>query len=159
MVELVCTKYPVPKKYKKCAIKTKEFVNSAVEFIKNNPSLSNEEIFAELSKLETPYNYYVVYGNTCKNKGILLYHGPSGFLSQEDPCGKDKPPVGNNLWNYKSLNGEFSVRIFYEISKRGCGWYSYYWINPLGNISPKYHYIVNVPERDFLISSGFNVFC
>ena len=158
---LVCTKYPVPKIYSKCACNTKEFVNQALEFIKNNPQLTDEEIFAKLAQYETSNQYYIIYGTAPSNKGVLLYHGSDGFVSQSDPCGTGKPPVGDNLWNYKSLNGLYAVRVFYKIAtnKKNGGWFSYHWTSPQGKLAPKYVYIQNASERGFLVSSGFIVKC
>ena len=157
---LVDTNYVVPKRFCKCGKKTINFVNEALEIIKQNPDLSNEELFELLSKNENSSQYYIIYSTEPSQKGVLLYHGADSFVSQSDMCGNEKPPVGENLWNYKALDGLYSVRVFYKIAEqKSRGWFSYYWVNSKGRIAPKYDYIVNVPERNFFISSGFYINC
>ncbi|VVU94302.1 Single Cache domain 2 [seawater metagenome] len=152
-----------PVQYKSEVLKTINFMDTGLNWIKNNEYMTNLEIFSNLNKEQNNNNYFIAYGTGSENKGILLMHAGKQlgkFCSVNDPkCEVNTESlIGKNLWNYKSLDGVFAVRIWVDLAKSGGGWYAYYWNDPkTGQIVPKYTYIKQVPNRNFLLATGFEI--
>lgn len=149
--------YSPPNQFLKQSSKIESYLASILGWIKNNNYMNDTEILTHINKFKNDNNFLIVYG---LNGKLLLHNGNESNIRCnvfQPICSIDsKNLIGKNLIEYKSINGVDTVKLFIEIAKNGGGWYGYFWNNDKVNIRSKYILIKQVPNRDFLIASGFN---
>jgi hypothetical protein len=139
---------------------TKNFVNQVKASIQNS-DLSSKEMYKQLSKLEGPEGQdLLAFASTTTDeheKGTLLVRTGSSLAicdSVQPYCRTIKEDwVGKNLWDLKIQDGSYEVREWISLAEDGGGWMGSYWKNPLGEIIPKFVYVVNVPTKNLILLS------
>jgi len=139
---------------------TKNFVNQVKASIQNS-DLSSKEMYKQLSKLEGPEGQdLLAFASTSTDeheKGTLLVRTGSSLAicdSVQPYCRTIKEDwVGKNLWDLRIQDGSYEVREWISLAEDGGGWMGSYWKNPLGEIIPKFVYVVNVPTKNLILLS------
>ena len=139
---------------------TKNFVNQVKASIQNS-DLSSKEMYKQLSKLEGPEGQdLLAFASTNTDeheKGTLLVRTGSSLAicdSVQPYCRTIKEDwVGKNLWDLRIQDGSYEVREWISLAEDGGGWMGSYWKNPLGEIIPKFVYVVNVPTKNLILLS------
>jgi signal transduction histidine kinase len=68
-------------------------------------------------------------------KGVVLAHGSNPKL------------IGKNLWEMQDADGRFLIQGLIETAKKGSGWYSYKWSNPITKkIDDKMAYVLKIDD-------------
>ena len=118
---------------------------------------------AALDAARSPIDGYLI-GYTTeytdgKPKGTLVIHGvPTDvFCDANHPeCDEGhKKMIGKDLYDFKTVDGVYEVRLWIDIAKEGGGWATTYWKDQWGKLRPKYYYIAPVPGRPYLLASGY----
>jgi hypothetical protein len=138
---------------------TKKFVEGVKSSIQNSKLTANE-MYKKLGNLRGPegQDLIALVSTTTDEyeKGTLLVRTDSvGVCDMHQPyCHTIKKGwVGKNLWDLKISDGSYEVREFISLAESGGNWMASYWKNSIGNIIPKYIYVVNVPTKNLILLS------
>ena len=139
---------------------TEKFVDDVKSSIQNS-ELSSKEMYEQLQKLRGSSGQdllaFASITTDEHEKGTLLVRTGSSLAicdSVQPYCRTIKEDwVGKNLWDLRIQDGSYEVREWISLAEDGGGWMGSYWKNPLGEIIPKFVYVVNVPTKNLILLS------
>ena len=138
---------------------TEKFVDQVKSSIQNS-ELSSKKMYNKLQKLRGSEGQdLLAFASTTtdehKKGDLLVRTGSVGLCDPHHPyCHTIKKSwVGTNLWDLKIKDGSYEVRDWINLAQSGGGWMASYWKNPMGDIKPKYVYVVNVPTKNLILLS------
>lgn len=84
----------------------------------------------------------------------IIYKGPRAGVYVAHPYHPEF--IGRNMINGKDAKGTYIIRKKIKLARKGGGWITYYWENPLvGKIQKKHVYLLPVSGTNILVASGY----
>ena len=120
---------------------------SITDLLKNKGSMSESELVSSMKAILRPMRfddsgsegYFFLY----KSDGEVLIHGLKPELE------------GQNLWNFKDVDGTLLIQDLMREARAGGGFVHYRWKNAQGESAKKLGYATMIPQLDVMIGSGF----
>ncbi len=114
---------------------------------------------------EKAYAFYKANG---KEKAIAEFNNPKGQFVKGDlyvvlqdfkgtllANGGNQKIVGQNHFDLKDPSGKLFVQEMVAVAKKGGGWFTYTWTNPVSKkVQPKKVWVIRVEGADMFINAG-----
>ena len=121
--------------------KAKAMVEKALEYLKAN---GKEKGIAEFNNPKGQFVNGSMYVVLQGMDGVVLANGGNPKLA------------GQNHLELKDPTGKLFVKEFVEVAKKGGGWVSFTWVNPLTKkVQPKRTWIQKVEGADLMVECGY----
>ncbi len=118
----------------------KSFVGTAVNYIKAH---GKKAAFTEFNKPNGAFVKGLTYVFIVDYKGVVLADGG------------DPTMVGTIKYDDKDIKGNYIIRDMLAKAKKGGGWVSYYWNDPVSKkVGCKSSYVVSIQDQ-YVVSSGY----